>query len=421
MWWTHLATGAIAVTTVSANVAAPSGAGNAMIWQLACSNCDEKQPADRLASVCPKCGQPFLVEYEGASPTRDSLLARCDMWRYAAFMPLRSGEVPISLGEGATPLLDAPALADAVGVRRLWIKDESLNPTGSFKARGMSAAVTLARRFNVAGLVVPTAGNAGAALAAYAAAARIPVRVYAPRETPESILDTIRTFGAELVLVDGHIGDAGRQARAFAAESGYFDMSTLREPYRIEGKKTMGIEIAESLGWALPTHIVYPTGGGTGLIGIWKVFAELRQLNWLPRNITFPKMIVAQEATCAPIVRAHQAGADRATPWENPHTYAAGLRVPAPLGDRLILRALRESGGDAEAASEAEIRSGADEIARATGIDAAPEGGCTIAVLRRMVADGRIGHDADVVLFNTGSGVGYRPTKGSRSRSGADA
>jgi threonine synthase len=304
--------------------------------------------------------------------------------------------------------LEAPRLATAIGVHRLWVKDESLNPTGSFKARGMSAAVTLARGFQVEGLVTPTAGNAGAALAAYAASARIPARVYAPHKTPGAMLSTIRTFGAELVLVDGHIGDAGRQARAFAAESGYFDVSTLREPYRIEGKKTMGIEIAEDLGWALPTHIVYPTGGGTGLIGIWKVFRELRELDWLPRSITLPKMIVAQETGCAPIVRAVRAGADHATTWENPHTYAAGLRVPAPLGDRLILRALRESGGDAEAASEPEIRSGADELARATGIDAGPEGGCTLAVLRHLVADGRIGRDADVVLFNTGGGWSYR-------------
>jgi threonine synthase len=272
----------------------------------------------------------------------------------------------------------------------------------------MSAAVTLAKHFKVPGLVVPTAGNAGAALAAYAAAARIPVRVYAPRETPAPILSTIRTFGAELILVDGHIGDAGRQARSFAAESGYFDVSTLREPYRIEGKKTMGIEIAEALGWTLPTHIVYPTGGGTGLIGIWKVLGELKHLNWLADDAVLPKMIVAQETGCAPMVRAVHAGADRGAPWENPSTYAAGLRVPAPLGDRLILSAVRESGGDAGAVSPDDVRVGMRQLARETGIDASPEGGCALAVLRQLVRLRRIGPSAEVVLLNTGSGSGYR-------------
>jgi threonine synthase len=225
-------------------------------WRLVCSACDERQGSDALASTCVRCGQPFLVQYEGAAPKRDALWNRWDMWRYAPLLPLHAAEIPVALGEGGTPLLDAPAVARLVGVRKAWIKEEGLNPTGSFKARGMSAAITRAKGFSVTGLVVPTAGNAGAALAAYAAAAAIPARVFAPRETPANILKTIRAFGAELTLVDGHIGDAGRQARAYAAESGYFDVSTLREPYRIEGKKTMGIEIAEQLGWRLPTHII---------------------------------------------------------------------------------------------------------------------------------------------------------------------
>jgi threonine synthase len=378
-------------------------------WTLQCSACDYEQPGNQLATVCTKCGQPLLVEYHGRAPARSELHDRWDMWRYAPLMPLLDGEVPVSLGEGATPLLEAPALARLVGVRTVWIKEEGLNPTGSFKARGMSAAVTRARGFGVKGFVVPTAGNAGAALAAYAAAARIPVRVYAPRTTPAAILNTIRTFGADLQLVDGHIGDAGKQGRAFAAESGFFDVSTLREPYRIEGKKTMGLEIAEQLGWnRLPTHIIYPTGGGTGLIGMWKVFRELMDLGWLPTGITLPRMIVAQATGCAPMVRAFREGADRGTPWENPTTHAAGLRVPAPLGDRLILRAVRESGGDAVAISEEGIAAGTAEVGRETGVDAAPEGGCAWAVLRAMVADGRIGADAEVVVFNTGSGVSYR-------------
>ena len=377
-------------------------------WRLVCSACRQEQPGDALATLCPACGQPFLVEFDGPAPRKEDLWKRWDMWRYAPLMPLREQEQPVSLGEGATPLLDTSSLARTVGVRQVWIKEEGLNPTGSFKARGMSAAVTRAAGFKVQGLVVPTAGNAGAALAAYGAAAGIPVRVYAPRETPPTILNTIRALGAELCLVEGHIGDAGKQARAFAAESGFFDMSTLREPYRIEGKKTMGLELAEQLGWRLPTHIIYPTGGGTGLIGMWKVFRELCEMGWLPRDVAMPKMIVAQAMGCAPIVRALREKADRATPWENPQTHAAGLRVPGPLGDRLILRAVRESGGDAVAISEDDIRAATSLIGRATGIDAAPEGGCALAVLQEMAADGRIPGDAEVVVFNTGSGASYR-------------
>jgi threonine synthase len=376
-------------------------------WRLECSACESAQPGDMLASLC-RCGQPLLVQYEGAPTSRDALPDRWDMWRYAPVLPLLAGEEPVSLGEGGTPLLDTPAIARELGVRRVWVKDEGLNPTGSFKARGMSAAVTRARGFGVTGLVVPTAGNAGAALAAYGAAAAIPVRVFAPRETPASLLATIQTLGAELVLVEGHIGDAGKQARAFAAESGYFDVSTLREPYRIEGKKTMGIELAEQLGWRLPTHIIYPTGGGTGLIGMWKVFGELTTLGWIPAAAALPKMVVAQAEGCAPIVRAWQEKADRATPWENPKTHAAGLRVPGPLGDRLILKAVRDSGGTAVAVSEDAIRADTLWVARHTGIDAAPEGGCALAVLRALVKDGSVGRDAEVVVFNTGSGASYR-------------
>ena len=330
------------------------------------------------------------------------------MWRYAAWMPLAPDESPVTLGEGATPLLAAESLAQAVGVRMLWIKEEGLNPTGSFKARGMSAAVTRAKALRVPGVVVPTAGNAGAALAAYASAAGLPVRVYAPTETPAAILGMIRAFGAELVTVSGHIGDAGRAAREFAAERGWFDVSTLREPYRIEGKKTMGLEIAEQLGWRFPDAIIYPTGGGTGLIGMWKAFEELVTAAWIDESARRPRMITAQAAGCAPIVRAFHAGEERATPWVNPQTHASGLRVPGPLGDRLILRALRESGGDAEAADEGEIRDGTLEITRRTGVDASPEGGCALAVCRKLVVAGRLSKDAEIVLFNTGAGASYR-------------
>jgi threonine synthase len=377
-------------------------------WHLECSACGHQEAGNARATVCSACGQPYLVRFDSPPQPRTAVTQRWDMWRYAKVMPLVDSEQPVSLGEGLTPMYDAPQLAKEIGVRRLWIKDEGLNPTGSFKARGMSAAVTRARALGVPGLVVPTAGNAGAALAAYAAAAHLPVRVYAPATTPRPILETICTFGAELQTVEGHIGDAGKQARAFAAESGYFDVSTLREPYRIEGKKTMGIEIAEQLGWRLPTHIVYPTGGGTGLIGMWKVFAEMRAWRWLDAEGVLPKMIVAQAEGCAPIVRAFAAGEEKATPWETPQTHASGLRVPGPLGDRLILRALRESGGDALAVSEQAIAAGTRRIGRGTGIDAAPEGGCALAVTEQLVASGRIARDAEVVVFNTGSGASYR-------------
>jgi threonine synthase len=377
-------------------------------WHLECSACDHQAAGLSLATVCPECGQPYLVKYDSPWPDRSAIRDRWDMWRYAAVMPLLDSEEPVALGEGATPLMQAPTLAKAIGVRALWIKDEGLNPTASFKARGMSAAVTRARALGVAGLVAPTAGNAGAALSAYGSAAGIPVRIYAPETPPRPILETIRALGADLHLVAGHIGDAGKQAKAFAAESGYFDVSTLREPYRIEGKKTMGIELVEQLGWRFPTHVVYPTGGGTGLIGMWKVFREMVEGGWLPKGTALPKMIVAQAEGCAPIVRAHKAGLDRATPWENPVTHASGLRVPGPLGDRLILKAVKESGGDAHAVSEQAIGDATRRIGRMAGIDAAPEGGAALAVAEELVASGRIPRDSEVLVFNTGSGASYR-------------
>ena len=376
-------------------------------WTLACSACNYAASGEQPAATCPRCGQPLLVQYPSLQPDREAL-AGWDMWRYRAVLPLARGEQPVGLGEGGTPLLEVPRLAGAVGVTRLWIKDEALNPTASFKARGMSAAITRARGHRVPGVVVPTAGNAGAAMAAYAAAAGIPARVFAPDSTPANILGTIRALGATLVTVPGHIGDAGRQARAFAAESGYFDVSTLREPYRIEGKKTMGLELAEQLGWRLPDAVVYPTGGGTGLIGMWKTFAEMAEWGWIDRNSRRPRMLVAQADGCAPIVRAFHARSDHAEPWQSPETYASGLRVPAPLGDRLILRALYESDGDAGSASEDAIRRDTTAMAVATGIDAAPEGGCALAVLRAMLAEGRVDRHSEVVIFNTGSGASYR-------------
>lgn len=377
-------------------------------WHLECSECPRIEQGTARASVCPDCGRPFLVRYDSAFPSRDALVARWDMWRYAGTLPITELESPVSLGEGLTPVHELPALARHLGVRRAWVKDEALNPTASFKARGMSTAVTRARALGVPGLVVPTAGNAGAALAAYGAAAGLPVRVYAPEGSPRAILDTITAFGASLHVVKGHIGDAGKEARRYAAECGYFDVSTLREPYRIEGKKTLGLELAEQLEWHLPTHIVYPTGGGTGLIGMWKVFGEMREGGWIEPDAPLPRMIVAQAEGCAPIVRAFRAAAHRATAWENPVTHASGLRVPAPLGDTLILRALRESGGDALAVSEEAIRDATRQLAQLSGVDASPEGGCALAVAGSLAATGRLPGDAEVVIFNTGSGASYR-------------
>jgi threonine synthase len=375
-------------------------------WTLHCSACDYTQPGDQVAGVCPVCGQPLLARYEPVAP--GSTAPRWDLWRYASILPLRDGEAPVSLGEGLTPLVESPALARQVGVRRLWIKDEAENPTASFKARGMSAAITRARALGAAGVVIPTAGNAGAAIAAYGAAAGLAVRVYAPSTTPAPILSIIRSLGADLHLVDGHIGDAGKLSRAFAAESDFFELSTLREPYRVEGMKTMGYELVEQLGGRVPDAIVYPTGGGEGTVGIWKAFGEMREWGWLPADAKLPRMIIAQATGCAPIVQAFEAGADRATPWPEPSTHAAGIRVPGPLGDRLLLRLIAESGGDAAAVDEDAIRSGTTELATATGIDAAPEGGAGLAVIRRLVREGRLSRDAEVVLFNTGSGASYR-------------
>ncbi|HSA55992.1 MAG TPA: threonine synthase [Gemmatimonadaceae bacterium] len=377
-------------------------------WILQCSACGREEPQGAPVGLCGQCGQPYLARFTSPAPGRDSLCGRWDLWRYAPALPLAPLEEPVSLGEGATPLIPAPGLAKRIGVRQLWIKDEAVNPTASFKARGLAAAVTRARARGVPGLCVPTAGNAGAALAAYGAAAGVAVRVYAPATTPRPILHTVQALGADLVTVDGHIGDAGRLCAEFSRESGYFNVATLREPYRVEGNKTLGLEIAEQLGWRLPDVVVYPTGGGEGVIGIWKAFEEMRAWGWVDASAPPPAMVVAQASGCAPLVRAQKQGADRATPWENPTTHAAGLRVPGPLGDRLVLRALRESGGAAADASEEEIRAATAELAGSTGIDAAPEGGCALAVAARLARSGEIRADAEVVLYNTGSGASYR-------------
>ncbi|HEU5262257.1 MAG TPA: threonine synthase [Gemmatimonadales bacterium] len=377
-------------------------------WSLECSGCGKTRSADGLPALC-ECGQPYLVRYRFAPrPEAKSLLRerRWTMWRYREWLPVADGESPVTLGEGGTPLLAVEWIATRCGFQDLRIKEEGTNPTGSFKARGLSAAVTRAVRAGARRFVVPTAGNAGIALAAYAARAGVAARVYAPVSTPPTILAQIRGFGADLQLVEGHIGDCGRVARAYAAETNAVDMSTLREPYRIEGKKTLGLELAEQLGWTLPDVIVYPTGGGTGLIGMWKAFGELVDAGWVRGPL--PRLYSVQSTGCAPVVRAFAAGADACTPWPEPETIASGLRVPAPLGDRLMLRALRESHGGAVAVTDARLQAAARDLQTLEGIDACPEGGAALAAATELKARGGIRAEERVVLFNTGAGWLYR-------------
>ncbi len=378
-------------------------------WTLECSACGQTRGADGLPGVCEHCGQPYLVRYAAApGPEAKALLRERSwtMWRYREWLPLAEGEVPVSLGEGATPLLRLARLGPKYGFERLVVKDEGVNPTGSFKARGLAAAVTRAALAGAKTFVVPTAGNAGVALSAYAARAGARARVYAPRSTPRMILHQIARYGAELELIDGHIGDCGKAARAFAAATGAVDVSTLREPYRIEGKKTLGLELAEQLRWTLPDAIVYPTGGGTGLIGMWKAFQELRAAGWV--HGALPRMYTVQAAGCAPVVQAFENGADRCEPWPNPETVAAGLRVPGPLGDRLMLRALRESNGGAVAVSDNVLTAAAAELQAFEGVDAAPEGGAALAAAVALRRSGALRADDHVVVFNTGAGWLYQ-------------
>jgi threonine synthase len=378
-------------------------------WYLECSECGNTRAPTGLPTVC-DCGRPWLVRYPDRShpvTERAELRRRCGMWRFRSFLPLGPGETPVTLGEGDTPLLETRRLGAELGLEHLWVKDEGTNPTGSFKARGLSAAITRAVLAGATRFTLPTAGNAGIAAAAYAARAGAEVRVFAPTSTPPAIQRQVRAFGADLVLLDGHIGDCGRAARAWAAESGAMDLSTLREPYRIEGKKTLGLELAMQLGWRLPDVVIYPTGGGTGLIGMWKAFGELMAAGWVEAQRP-PRMFTVQAAGCAPIVRAFERGADSASPWPNPETVAAGLRVPAPLGDRIMLRILRESGGGAVAVEDDTLTGAAHYATVLEGVDFSPEGGAAVAAAAALRSEGRIAPDELVVVFNTGAGWLYR-------------
>ncbi len=356
------------------------------------------------------CGAPLLARYDldkARAWRRESLAGRePNMWRYREMLPLFDGESPITLGEGFTPLLHAKALGATLGLDRLYIKDESLNPTNSFKARGQSAAITRAKYLGARTIALPTAGNAGNAAAAYAAAAGLACEVFIPKDAKRPFIDECRLYGAHVTLVDGLITDAGRMAAETGAPLGWYDVSTLKEPYRIEGKKTMAYELAEQMNWAWPDWIIYPTGGGTGMVGMWKAFDEIEQIGWVPKTKR-PRMVSVQAENCAPIVRAFQQGTEKAEPWEKASTLADGLRVPRAIGDFLILRAVRDSGGTALAVSDQSMVEGMLAIGRHAGVSAAPEGGAALVAVQQLVADGSIKPHESVVLFNTGGALKY--------------
>jgi threonine synthase len=357
-----------------------------------------------------RCGAPLLARYDlerARAWPKSSLPGRdASMWRYRELMPLFDGEQPVTLGEGWTPLLHVARLGAELGLTRVFVKDESMNPTNSFKARGLSAAVTRAARLGAQTLSVPSAGNAANALAAYAAAAGLSARVFMPRDVKTPFIRECELYGPEVTLVDGLITDAGRVAAERGGPLGWYDVSTLKEPYRIEGKKTLAYELAEQLDWRLPDWIIYPTGGGTGMVGMWKAFEELEQIGWVPAGRR-PRMVSVQAEHCAPIVRAFEQGAERSEMWQHARTIADGLRVPKAIGDFLVLRAVRESGGTAVAVTDDEMVAAMRDIGTREGISAAPEGGAALQALKMLVADGRVQPDDAVVLFNTGGALKY--------------
>jgi len=381
------------------------------LTHLVCSACGTKHDAARLQNLCTKCQKPLLAKYDlktiSRKLTRQKLSARADrsLWRFRELLPLAQNVEPISLGEGGTPLLRADRFGDQLGLSDLWIKDESVNPTQSFKARGMSVAVSMAKHLGATKLAVPSAGNAGSALAAYAARAGLEAYVFMPCDTPQLNIIECKELGADLRLIDGLITDCAAEIVRRKTEEDWFEMSTLKEPYRLEGKKTLGYELAEQLGWSLPDVILYPTGGGTGLIGMWKAFEEMEAIGWI--DAKRPRMYSVQASGCAPIVRAFETGADHAVEFPNAQTRASGLRVPKAIGDFLMLRILRESRGGAIAIDDDEMIRVTREVGAAEGLFIAPEGAACFAALRSLIDSGTIKLDEQVVVFNTGSGVKY--------------
>ena len=379
------------------------------VTHLECSQTGAHYPADALHGLS-EAGKPLLVRYDlaaaGRALTRAALADRpADLWRWRELLPVRRAGDIVSLGEAATPLVPLPARGRDLDVAELLVKDEGRLPTGSFKARGIAVAVSMARALGVSKIVMPTNGNAGAALAAYAARAGLEALVFCPRDTPEINLREMEVHGARVERVEGLIDDCGALAAEASRRDGWFDLSTLKEPYRIEGKKTMGLELAEQLGWRLPDLIFYPTGGGTGLIGMWKAFAELEAIGLI--GPVRPRMVAVQAAGCAPIVEAWAHGETHARRWDDASTIASGIRVPRALGDFLILRAVRESGGFAIAVSDAAITAALDEVSRQEGFLLCPEGAATYAAYKQALADGRIRRDERAVLFNCATGLKY--------------
>jgi threonine synthase len=377
--------------------------------EIVCPRCDNRFALAQLLNLC-ACGSPLLVRYDlkaaSAALVKSALRDRVPtLWRYRELLPLQEDANLISLGEGFTPLIEAKTLGRELGVRRLWIKDDAQNPTGSFKDRGLSMAISLAKELGVKKVAIPSAGNAGGSLSAYAARAGIEAHVFMPKDTPAANQIEVRQYGARLTLVDGLINDCGRIIAERKVAEGWFDVSTLKEPYRVEGKKTMGYEIAEQLNWTLPDVIIYPTGGGTGLIGMWKAFSEMEEMGWIDSKR--PRMVSVQAAGCAPIVRAFHDGKDTAEPWQNAKTVASGLRVPQAVADFLMLRALRESKGTALSVSDDTMLAEIPRVGRAEGIFFCPEGAACVAALRQLTQQVWIKPSDEVVIFNTATGLKY--------------
>ena len=380
------------------------------VTHLECALCHLKHEARRLLNLCRECGKPLLVRYDlwqaARTLTRETLGGRrADLWRYREVLPVENDDNIVSLGEGWTPLLRAENLGRQIGIDQLYIKDESQNPTQSFKARGMSAAVSMAKELGATKLAVPSAGNAAGALAAYAARAGLECFIFMPDDTPRANVIECEQTGAHVTLMAGVITDCGAEVARRKEAEGWFDVSTLKEPYRVEGKKTLGYELAEQFNWELPDVIVYPTGGGTGLIGMWKAFAEMEEMGWIDSRR--PRMVTVQASGCAPIVNAFETGKRFADEFPDAATVASGLRVPKAIGDFLILDALRESGGTAVAVTDEELIAATKEIGAAEGIFCAPEGAACLPALRKLLAADLVKRDERIVLFNTGAGVKY--------------
>jgi threonine synthase len=378
---------------------------------LECGRCGTRHEASTVQNTCRECGSPLLARYDltrlAAEVDRDAIATRRpDMWRYHELLPVGSAEAVVSLGEGMTPLLALPTLGERIGLPRLLMKDEASLPTGSFKARGAAAGVSRAKELGIDGIAMPTNGNAGAAWAAYAARAGLDAYIVMPRGAPEITRRECVVAGARLELIDGLISDAGKVVAGAVAEGPWFDASTLKEPYRIEGKKTLGLEIAEQLGWRVPDAIIYPTGGGVGIIGIYKALLELQAIGWIKPG-RLPRLIAVQATGCAPIVRAFEARATVSEPWVDANTVAFGINVPKALGDFLVLEAVYETGGCALAVDDDALVAGVHDLARAEGAFICPEGGATVAAAQRLRAQGWLSETDEVVLLNTGAGIKY--------------